>query len=219
MALKIIDYPLDKGEWNATKTKKRYVVWHATGRRTELTNGKNLISPEMFTINDWNIDTERVGAPWLIGRSGVVYRAFPDEHWCRHLRLDKIGSLDRDSVAIELANEGRVRITSDPGYARTYATFPGDKPYDGPVIDRGSENEIFADFSDEQLRSLMLLTLDVCARNNIKPRLYARNDYNETVIDQATVFTHSAIDEHAWDFYLTARALEMADYAGIELIK
>lgn len=228
MDLKIIDYPLDKGEWIATSTKKRYVVWHATGGRTEHTNEKNLISPEMFTINDWNIHSERIGAPWLIGRSGVVYRTFPDSHWCKHLRLDKIGSLDRDSVAIEITNEGPLSDGVDSNPACYWTTFDNHGvalPYTADifrvpyVLGFGDKGRPFANYSEEQLKSLMTLTLDVCERFGIKPKLCGCNSYNESTIDQATVFTHSAIDEKAWDFHLTPRVLTLAQEAGIEIIK
>lgn len=80
-----------------------------------------------------NLDSARVGAPYLVDRDGSVYQTFDDAEWIYHLGLKGTnGYYDRASVAIEFANELRLQLDSDQLYA--FGMNTPNTVYTGPYL-------------------------------------------------------------------------------------
>ncbi|MBC8130200.1 MAG: N-acetylmuramoyl-L-alanine amidase [Rhizobiaceae bacterium] len=76
------------------------------------------------SIDGWNLNDERVGAPYLVDRNGTIYKTFDDTNWIYHLGLKgTVGKYDKASVAIEFANElGATASTPSECTRRTPST-------------------------------------------------------------------------------------------------
>lgn len=74
--MNIKSYPLKRGQWFEEATEKKYVVWHGTAGRTLHTPSSGRPGRATTSVDGWNLDALRVGAPYL--------RASRD---ARHLRL------------------------------------------------------------------------------------------------------------------------------------
>ena len=104
--MNIKSYPLQRGQWYPDKVQKQYVVWHGTAGRTRYTPVNSRPGRATTSIDGWNLDPTRVGAPYLVDRDGSIYQTFDDAEWIYHLGLKGTnGYYDRASVAIEFANE------------------------------------------------------------------------------------------------------------------
>jgi hypothetical protein len=88
------------------KRKYGHVVWHGTAGRTLHTPSSGRPGRATTSIDGWNLDALRVGAPYLVDRDGTIYRTFDDSAWIYHLGIKGTnGRYDKSSVAIEFANE------------------------------------------------------------------------------------------------------------------
>ena len=104
--MNIIPYPLKRNQWFPEKTQKQFVVWHGTGGRTFQTPACRRPGLATTSIDGWNLDAARVGAPWLVNRDGTIYQTFDDTGWIYHLGIKGTsGRYDKRAVAIEFANE------------------------------------------------------------------------------------------------------------------
>src|SRR6476619_4975147 len=85
------------------------------------------------SIDAWNLNADRVGAPWLVDRDGTIYQTFNDSAWIFHLGLKGVkGLYDKQSVAIEFANEGPLDLDGDKLYA--FGMNTPNTVYTGPFI-------------------------------------------------------------------------------------
>ncbi len=63
--MNIKSYPLKRGQWFEEATEKKYVVWHGTAGRTLHTPSSGRPGRATTSIDGWNLDALRVGAPYL----------------------------------------------------------------------------------------------------------------------------------------------------------
>src|SRR3954465_5266603 len=116
--MNITAYPLKRGQFYEEPTRKQFVVWHGTEGRTRFTPSSGRPGRATTSIDSWNLDASRIGAPYLVDRDGTIYKTFEDSGWIYHLGLNGTkGRYDRSSVAIEFANEGPLSIDGDRLYA------------------------------------------------------------------------------------------------------
>lgn len=109
--MNITSYPLKRGQYYEEPTRKQFVVWHGTEGRTRCTPASGRPGRATSSIDTWNLDATRVGAPWLVDRDGTIYKTFDDSGWIYHLGLKGTrGRYDRSAVAIEFANEGPLTL-------------------------------------------------------------------------------------------------------------
>ena len=109
--MNVQQYPLKKGQYFPDLTAKKFVVWHGTAGRTMHTRVSGRPGKATTSIDGWNLTADRVGAPWLVDRDGTIYETFNDAGWIYHLGLKGTkGQYDKQSVAIEFANEGTQHI-------------------------------------------------------------------------------------------------------------
>lgn len=217
--MNVKDYPLGHRQWFPEATRKKYVVWHGTGGRTSHTPSGGRPGKATTSIDGWNRDDQRVGAPWLVDRDGSIYRTFDDRGWIYHLGLkDTNGRYDKASVAIELANE--LGLVQDGDNLHAFGMNTPNTLYDGPHFRyewRGFDH--FADFDPVQIDAAIELTLDICRRHAIEPVFY----YPSTAYDYprcfevATILCHSNCRRDKSDLCLPEWAYENMAAAGIVL--
>ena len=217
--MNIKQYPLTRGQFFGDLSKKKYVVWHGTGGRTQHTRVSGRPGRATTSIDGWNLNADRVGAPWLVDRDGTIYKTFDDSAWIYHLGIKGTnGRYDRASVAIELANEGALDLDGDQLYA--FGINTPSTVYRGPFLNydwRGSS--CFAQLDEAQVDAAIELTLDVCKRHDIDPVFY----YPSTVYDfprcfqVATIVCHSNCRADKTDLCLPEWVFEMIAAAGIRL--
>ena len=209
--MNIKSYPLHPRQWFPETTPKQFVVWHGTGGRTSATRGRATTS-----IDGWNADAPRVGAPWLVDRDGTIYRTFDDSRWAFHLGIKgSNGRYDRRSVAIEFANELDLTMKGS-----RLCAF-GNTPYDGPFFTgawRGATH--FAEMDAAQVDAGIALTLDICRRYGIEPKFYhpsTRFDFPRC-FEVATIVCHSNCRADKTDLFLPDWICQKLEAAGIRLV-
>jgi hypothetical protein len=219
MKMKIIDYPLNRGQWYELPTPKRWVVWHGTEGRTRYTPPSGTPAKATSSIDAWNLTAKRAGAPYLVDRDGTVYRTFDDKGWIYHLGLPGTSAkFDRASVAVELANEGALALDGERLHAfgiNTPATV-----YTGPHFAYDwRDRHHFAEHDEAQIDAAIELTLDICRRHDIDPVFY----YPSTTYDfprcfqVATIVCHSNCRRDKLDLCLADWVYQKMEAAGIRL--
>lgn len=177
--MNIKPYPLKRGQWFGDLTDKKFVVWHGTAGRTMHTPVSGRPGKATTSIDGWNNNADRVGAPWLVDRDGTIYKTFEDSGWIFHLGLKGThGRYDKSSVAIEFANELALDLDGDRLHA--FGMHTPNTIYTGPFINydwRGFS--YFAQLDEAQVDAGIELTLDICRRHNIDPVFY----YPSTTFD------------------------------------
>ena len=218
--MRIIPYPLKRGQWYPEKTKKQYVVWHGTGGRTMQTPSGSRPGWATTSIDAWNADAAHVGAPWLVNRDGVIYQTFDDSGWIYHLGIPGThGRYDKSSVAIELANELELILDGDRLYA--FGQISPGTQYRGRYVSgdwRGATH--FAAFDEAQIDAAIELTLDVCRRNGIDPKFYRPSTTYDfpRCFEVATIVCHSNCRADKTDLFLPDWVYQKVEAAGIRLV-
>jgi hypothetical protein len=168
------------------------------------------------SIDHWNLNADRVGAPWLVDRDGTIYQTFNDSAWIFHLGLKGVkGLYDKQSVAIEFANEGPLELDGDKLYAFCMNT-PNTR-YTGESINFDCRGfSYFAQMDEAQVDAGIALTLDICQRHKIEPVFY----YPSTTFDfprcfqVATIICHSNCRADKTDLCLPQWVFEKIEAAS-----
>jgi len=217
--MNITNYPLKRGQWYEETTKKQFVVWHATEGRTRCSPASGRPGRATTSIDAWNLDARRIGAPYLVDRDGTVYKTFDDTGWIFHLGLPGTkGRYDRSSVAIELANEGPLTLDGDRLHAFGFNT-PGTIYTGFHFAADWREHSHFAELDEAQVDAALELTLDICRRNDIDPVFY----FPSTTYDfprcfqVATIVCHSNCRKDKLDLLLPEWVYQKIEAAGIRL--
>ena len=85
--MNIQSYPLKRGQFFPDAVSKRFVVWHGTAGRTAHSPSFGRPGKATTSIDTWNRNADRVGAPWLVDRDGSIYQTFDDKGWIYHLGI------------------------------------------------------------------------------------------------------------------------------------
>ena len=217
--MNIIPYPLKQNQWIPEVTTKRYVVWHGTAGRTSHTPVSGKPGNATTSIDGWNLNEDRVGAPYLVDRDGTIYKTFEDMDWIYHLGIRGTnGRYDRMSVAIEFANELALFQERDRFYA--FGMNTPNTVYDGPILATPWRGRFYyAQLDEAQVDAGIELTLDICRRHDIEPVFY----YPSTTFDfprcfqVATILCHSNCRWDKKDLCLPKWVYEKIEAAGIKL--
>jgi hypothetical protein len=219
--MNIKPYPLKKGQWFPELTDKKFVVWHGTAGRTRETpipGGRP--GRATTSIDGWNLNAERVGAPYVVDRDGTIYKTFEDLGWIYHLGLKGTnGRYDKASVAIEFANELALDIDGDRVYA--FGMNTPNTAYTGSFLNydwRGSR--YFAQLDEAQVDAGIELTLDICRRHDIDPAFYCPSTTFDfpRCFQVATILCHSNCRADKTDLCLPEWVYEKIEKAGIPLV-
>jgi hypothetical protein len=217
--MNIKEYPLKRGQWYEVATAKKFVIWHGTEGRTRNTPSSGQPGRATTSIDAWNLDALRVGAPYLADRDGTIYKTFEDLGWIYHLGLTGTnGQYDRSSVAIEFANEGPLTLDGDRlhafGMNTPYSVYTG--------LHFASDwrgHRFFAEMDEAQVDAGIELTLDICHRHDIDPVFY----YPSTTYDfprcfqVATIVCHSNCRTDKADLFLPDWVFQRIEAAGIRI--
>ena len=217
----IRNYPLTSGQWVATSTPKKYVVWHGTTGRTSATPINGIPGKATSTIDWWNTDPKRIGAPWLVDRDGTIYKTFDDKQWIYHLGIPNApSSYEKASVGIEIANEVDLKLHGDKLYAFGNIT-PNTKYVGEHFVQEWRDGEYWAKMDEAQVDACIELTLDICQRFSIDPTFY----YPSTKFDfpncfnKATILCHSNCRKDKTDLVLEDWVRQKIEAAGIPLYR
>ena len=229
--MNIKSYPLKRGQWFEEATEKKYVVWHGTAGRTLHTpssgrpgrmhsTAAGQASGALTSIDGWNLDALRVGAPYLVDRDGTIYKTFEDTAWIYHLGIKGTnGRYGKASVAIEFANELGLALDGDRLYA--FGMNTPNTVYTGPFLAFDwRDYSYFAQLDEAQVDAGIELTLDICRRHDIEPSFY----YPSTTFDfprcfqVATIVCHSNCRRDKTDLALPDWVYERVEGAGIRLV-
>jgi hypothetical protein len=218
--MNIKSYPLKKWQWFPELTGKKYVVWHGTAGRTGHTPVSGRPGRATTSIDGWNLNAERVGAPYVVDRDGTIYKTFEDSGWIHHLGLKGTnGRYDKSSVAIEFANELALDLDGDRLYA--FGMNTPNTIYTGPFLNydwRGFN--FFAQLDEAQLDAGIELTLDICRRHDIDPTFYCPSTTFDfpRCFQVATILCHSNCRADKTDLCLPEWVYEKIEAAGIRLV-
>ncbi len=214
--MNVINYPLDDTHWFAEIFPKKYIVWHGTEGRTAFSDGKATSS-----IDHW-ASQGTIATAWLIDRDGSIYKTFDDEFWANHVGKG-FQSIDQQSIGIELANELGLYPQSNGKMKTTFNAY-----YHGPFFkyewndraDAKTNPKFWASLSDEQTSALIELTLNICSRFNIQPKLYyPSTEFNPECLNSATIICHSNIRSDKTDIILQDDVIQKAEAAGITILR
>ncbi len=217
--MNITPYPLKRGQWCPQVTKKKFVVWHGTGGRTSDTPVYSRPGRATTSIEGWNVEGSRVGAPYLVDRDGTIYQTFDDSEWIYHLGLPGTkGWYDKASVAIEFANE--LGLTLDGDRLHAFGMSTPNTVYRGSFLTyqwRGYHH--FAQMDEAQVDAGIELTLDICRRHDIEPVFFCPStsfDYPRC-FQVATIVCHSNCRADKTDLCLPEWVYEKMEAAGIRM--
>jgi len=152
-------------------------------------------------------------------RDGTIYQTFNDSAWIFHLGLKGVkGLYDKQSVAIEFANEGPLDLDGDRLYA--FGMNTPNTIYTGPFINHDWRGfSYFAQLDEAQVDAGIELTLDICQRHKIEPVFY----YPSTTFDfprcfqVATIICHSNCRADKTDLCLPQWVFDKIEAAGIRI--
>lgn len=131
--MKVHSYPLKRTRFFPDQVVKKYVVWHGTAGRTAHSPVSGRPGKATTSIDGWNRNADRVGAPWLVDRDGTVYNTFDDSGWIYHLGLTNTNAVyDKRSVAVEFANEGPLEF--DGNRLHAFGKITPATVYTGPFF-------------------------------------------------------------------------------------
>ena len=218
--MNITPYPLKRSQWFPNVTPKKYIVWHGTGGRTRNTPVSGNPGKATTSIDGWNLDARRVGAPYVVDRDGTIYQTFDDACWIYHLGLKGTnGQYDKASVAIEFANELALDLDGDRLHA--FGMNTPETVYRGLHFTSDWRGErYFAELDEQQVDAGIELTLDLCRRHGIEPSFY----YPSTTFDfprcfrVATIVCHSNCREDKKDLFLPDWVYQKIEGAGVRLV-
>jgi len=190
--LNITNYPLNPGQWIAQATPKQYVVWHGTTGRTAATPANGKPGKATSTIDYWNSNPARIGAPWVVDRDGTIYKAFDDREWIYHLGIKHVSDkYEKAAVGIEIANEVDLQLSGDKLYAFGHIT-PNTEYIGEHFVTKWRTGEYWASLDEPQVDACIELTLDICQRFSIDPVFY----YPSADFDFPNCFTKATINCH-----------------------
>ena len=181
---KIIQSPLNKGQYFEEKFEKKQIFLHHTGSSG---NAENVIS-------GWNNNIDKIGTAYVINgkakdnkkyKDGDIIQCFDDSMWNYHLGIKsevfkKYGipyqPLDKNSIGIELASWGPVTKQSNG----TFKNYVGGVVPNNEVTDLGKEfrgYQYYNSYTEDQINSLKELLIYLCDKYKISKK------YNEGMFD------------------------------------
>jgi N-acetyl-anhydromuramyl-L-alanine amidase AmpD len=180
--MQIINYPLPLREYYIANNVKSHICIHHTQGRSAKSS-----------IDWWAKDPERVGTAYVIDRDGIIYKAFDDANHAYQFGLKnnpRRDEIEKATIGIELANLGPINRlqngTFSDGYGKPFTKQPFKAaPWRG--------YQYWEQYTDEQYQALKELLQDIAKRHDIKLSFAAHLDFDLSVYDKYTVFTHANV--------------------------
>lgn len=169
--------------------------------------------PSMNHFNWWKTTNGRVSTAFSIDHKGNIYQHFDPQMWAYHLGIG--GSkkfLDKESIGIELVNEGHMVKKEDKYYWVLGDNPNGLVPYNRPqykpvyVKEGWRGYNYFAPYPKEQVDSTLWLVKYLCNKYNIKKNFISDNKYHEEILSGAYegIYNHANVrkypeEKNKWD--------------------
>ena len=101
--MRMIKNYLPAGQYFAEETKKIQIVLHHT-----------VSAGTTNAVRDWFAQTaERVATAFVIGKDGSVLELFDPKHWAYHIGKGSTSQHNKQSIGIEIVNEGLLTKTDN----------------------------------------------------------------------------------------------------------
>jgi N-acetyl-anhydromuramyl-L-alanine amidase AmpD len=173
----------EKNYYNEIYPKKAIVLHHTNGWTVRKgTNGK----PSMNHFYWWASQDKHVSTAYSIDYKGNIYEHFDPNKWAYHIGLGlKKNYLDKESIAIELVNEGQmIKKNGQFFWMSGDVALPYNRPNDEPVYveEKWRGYNYFAPYSAEQMESLNYLVNHLCDEFGIERNFIADNDYHPELV-------------------------------------
>ena len=183
---------LDDKEYFQEEYDKTQIVLHHTESSTWLS-----------AWSWWNSQEGHIGTAYIIDKDGTIIECFNPKHWAYHTGTGK--AYDRHSIGIELVNEGKLKCKDANlneekftwGNNYIYKYDIGNRPL--KLFSKWRGEKYFANYTNEQLKSLYELTLHLCNIYKIPKVTAASGIYNEKYSLLEGIVTHANIKESKTD--------------------
>jgi len=174
--MKIKEHLLPPSDWGQQKTEKKSICIHHT------VSGPGIEGD----IATWK-KPGRIATHFIIERDGTIVKTVPVNNWAHHLGitsdffkekgLPSINTrLNMQTIGIELDSWGPVKPSKEGYFTNRYgAKIPKENVVHYPDKFRGYS--FYEKYTDEQLKSLRWLLLNLCSKHRIT------NSYNEDMWD------------------------------------
>lgn len=182
---------------------KKAIVLHDTNGWT-VKNGK----PSMNHFYWWkshygaNNGNARVATAFSIDYDGNIYQHFDPSFWAYHLGLGAANNfLDKQSIGIELVNEGRMSKDDSGNYFwhSGEAKIPYNRPNDEPVFVKNAWRGFyyFAPYSQKQINSTLWLVKHLIDKYGIKMNFIEDNEYHPEILSGFEgIYTHANVRDY-----------------------
>lgn len=138
--------------------------------------------------NWWKTTAEHIGAAYIIEKDGTIFECFNPEFWAWHIGTGSTRQQNRQSIAIELVNEGWL-TKKNLGYYWNSGRF---KYHGKDIIQNSYRGQLYwPAYTDNQVDALISLTAGLCKKFSIPPEVYTGHDYKPGLMDSFRgVFSH-----------------------------
>ena len=150
----------------------------------------------------WSSQNQHVSTAYSIDYKGNIYEHFDPNMWSYHIGLGrKNNHLDKQSIGIELVNEGQMIMEDNKYYWMSDdIKIPYNRENDKPVHikDEWRGYKIFAPYSADQMESLTFLVDHLCDEFGIERNFIEDNDYHSNLIsgDFEGIYNHANIRKY-----------------------
>jgi len=178
--MKIIDKYLSPKEYIPEESKKLQIVLHHT-----------VSSGTADSVRDWFEKQEgRIAVAYTIDKLGNVLCLFNPKHWAYHIGKGSTSQHNRQSIGIEIINEGiltRESVGKDVQYNWTFGKFYG-KVYKHSKLWRGSY--FFAEYNEAQIIATAELCRQLCKDFNIPMNVMQTMEYDKSNFSYKGIVSH-----------------------------
>lgn len=187
--VKIVNKPLNKGQWLSEKQTKKQIVLH-----------HSVSSSSDSIVNGWNGNKDRIGTSYSIDKDGTINQHFPDDEWAYHLYVNAAGNrvdkkykkrdeiLNKESIGIELVSLGGLTYKNGEWYSVYNKAVPIKDVYVLEEKYRGFK--AFEKYTPEQIESLRKLIPYLSNKYNIPITKFTFNLSNEALSSVPGLYGH-----------------------------
>jgi len=155
-------------------------------------------SSSKSTINYFQEDKgkSKIAVAYVIDKDGTVFQLFEPEYWAWHIGKGSTIDNNKQSIGIEIVNEGQLIKRNDLDYYWWYDSklypqgrvkYTG-KPFDLGYVWRGFQ--YFASYTDKQVESVQQLLDYLTDKFNIKRNFTGNFNYLKSYLDYEGVVMH-----------------------------
>jgi N-acetyl-anhydromuramyl-L-alanine amidase AmpD len=202
----------------SARSDKTNIVLHGSLSRTKYSYTSEQNS-ENYLMKTWGLLGDKVAGHYVVGRSGEIFSCFDEDYWSNHLGPDKrVSSLNKSSISIYLCNELYLEKENSRYYAFGYV-HPSNL-YKGPVFEHKFKGyNYWADYSKEQVASLVLLLKDICSRWDLSTTMLENTTrLIPKASARATIVSGSNASSSSYSLPFPSWALNHLSQSGVSML-